>query len=138
MEDQIYLAKSIAYAAHDGQTRWDKTVPYITHPEAIAKALTDKGHDTVVVASAWLHDTIEDTSLTAKDLLAGGISSEIVETVSILTKIKGVSYLDYILSVKAHLFARAVKTEDIRHNMSDLKPGSMYQKYELALYILNN
>lgn len=144
MDDQIFLAKAIAWAAHEGQTRWnvygmpDETVPYITHPEAIAKALTDKGHSTLVIASAWLHDVIEDTSLTSKDLLAGGINPDIVETVSILTKIKGLSYLDYIIKVKTHPFACVVKMEDIRHNMSDLDMGTLYQKYELALYILNN
>jgi (p)ppGpp synthase/HD superfamily hydrolase len=51
--------------------------------------------------------------------------------------IKGAeTYLTYIQRVKANGFARLVKVFDIKHNMSDLKPGAMRDKYELAKYIL--
>lgn len=137
MTEQTELAASIATKAHKGQTRWDKTIPYITHPQAVARALIQTGYrDEDYVAAAWLHDVIEDTDVTAQDLRDQGVDPGIVDAVVILSKTPNVSYLDYILTVGGHWIARVVKMEDIRHNMSDLKNGSMKQKYELALYIL--
>ncbi len=136
MTEQTDLAARIATEAHEGQTRWDKETPYISHPAAIARVLIKDGYGEEHVATAWLHDVLEDTSLCSADLLNMGVSSYIVDAVLTLTKRKEESYLDYILNVSGHPVAREVKMADIRHNMSDLKPGSMYQKYELALYIL--
>lgn len=138
MTEQTDLAARIATEAHKGQTRWDKTIPYITHPQAVARSLIEEGYGELYVAAAWLHDVLEDTSVTKKDLLDQGVDFEVVTAVWALTKTDEMSYLDYILMVGAHDIARVVKMADLRHNMSDLKKGSMLQKYELALYILNN
>ena len=48
------------------------------------------------------------------------------------------SYLDFILAAKSNSLAKIVKKADLTHNLSDLTKGSMKQKYELALYILDN
>lgn len=138
MTEQTDLAARIATEAHEGQTRWDKETPYISHPAAVARALIKDGYGEEYVATAWLHDVIEDTEVTAKDLLEKGIDHYIVDAVLTLTKRKGESYLDYILNVKGQPVAREVKMADIRHNMSDLKPGSMRDKYSLALYLLED
>lgn len=137
MTEQTDLAAQIATKAHKGQTRWDETIPYITHPQAVARALIEEdkwGEE--YIAAAWLHDVIEDTDVTEKDLVAQGIDPWTIAAVMVLTKTDDVSYLDYILAVSGNNIARIVKMADIRHNMSDLKNGSMKQKYELALYIL--
>jgi len=131
------LATKIATEAHAGQTRWDKETPYITHPAAIARAIIQAGFDEDYVAIAWLHDVLEDTKVTAVDLVRMGIPKYLVESIEVISKREGQSYLDYILDVQADEKARVVKMFDIRHNMSDLKHGSMRQKYELALYILS-
>lgn len=138
MTELTYLAAQIATDAHEGQTRWDGETPYISHPAAVAQALIADGYDEDFVAVAWLHDVIEDTKLTARDLIDKGIPPYIVSAVETLTKKKGESYLDYILQVSADVLAREVKMADIRHNMScfDKKSGSLYAKYELALHIL--
>lgn len=132
------LAAKIAKDAHKGQTRWDGKTPYISHPAAVAKALIDQGRDEDFVATAWLHDVLEDTHLTPGDLIDMGVSQFVVSAVLTLTKKPDQSYLDYILDVAHDVIARDVKIEDIRHNMSCFgkKRGSLYQKYELALYIL--
>jgi len=132
------LAAAIATEAHKGQTRWDKRTPYISHPAAVARAMIQDNWSEDYVAVAWLHDVIEDTSVTAEQLLAAGIPGDIVQSVETISKKDGQSYLDYILDVRHDNLAREVKIEDIRHNMSDLKKGSMRQKYELAIYILEN
>lgn len=137
MTEQTDLAARIATKAHEGQTRWDKTTPYITHPQAVARALIEEGYwDEEYVAAAWLHDVIEDTDVTENYLVAKGVNPWTVQAVMVLTKTDDVNYLDYILAVGGNDIARIVKIADIRHNMSDLKNGSMKQKYELAIYIL--
>tara|TARA_R110000824_G_scaffold304530_4_gene492347 strand:+ start:449 stop:868 length:420 start_codon:yes stop_codon:yes gene_type:complete len=132
------LAAQIATDAHKGQTRWDKRTPYISHPAAIARAMIQDKWSEDYIAVAWLHDVIEDTSVTAEQLLAAGIPADIVQSVETISKKDGQSYLEYILDVRQDDLAREVKIEDITHNMSDLKKGSMRQKYELAIYILEN
>ena len=64
------LDKVICYAveAHSGATRKGGNTPYIVHPleaAAIAATLTD---DREIVAAAVLHDTVEDTDTTDRDI----------------------------------------------------------------------
>ena len=130
------LAAKIATEAHQGQTRWDKKTPYISHPAAIARALIKQGYGEDYVIVAWLHDVIEDTNYTAEMLVAAGIPEYLVDSVKVISKKDNQKYLDYILDVQADEIARVVKIADITHNLSDLRPGSMRQKYELAIHIL--
>lgn len=138
MTEQTDLAARIATKAHKGQTRWDKKVPYITHPQAVARSIIEADiYNEEHVAAAWLHDVLEDTDVTAQDLVGQGVDRCVVDAVIALTKREGVeNYVDYILRVAANDVARVVKMYDLKHNMSDLKSGSMKQKYELAFYIL--
>jgi len=132
------LAADIATQAHKGQTRWDKKTPYISHPAAIARALIQQGYGEDYVVVAWLHDVLEDTHVTDEQLIAGGIPERLVDAVKAISKKDNQRYLDYILEVKDDEIARVVKIADITHNLSDLRPGSMRQKYELAIYILED
>ncbi len=58
--------KAIEFAAlaHDGQTRKSTSVPYVSHPYAVAAILNNEGCDEHVVIAGLLHDTVEDTSVT--------------------------------------------------------------------------
>ncbi len=147
MNDQIQLARMIATKAHDGQYRWDGKTPYIAHPGSVAKAVwkawnwrgPDDSSGMVVVATAWLHDVVEDTPITLADLRTAGVCEAVIAAVDAITKRDDEGYLDYLLRVKQNNYALAVKIEDIKNNMSDLdrkKKKSMYEKYTLALYIL--
>lgn len=140
MKDLVKLAQSIATKAHEGQTRWDKKTPYITHPAAVAKACKDLSQNEYAQAVAWLHDVVEDTDYDVHDLLEAGIPGLVVSAVDAITKRDGESYLSYILRVRDNELARLVKIQDIKHNMScwpqHKKKNSMWQKYELAVYIL--
>ncbi len=138
MTEQTDLAARIATEAHEGQTRWDKETPYISHPAAVARKLIKDGYSEDFVATAWLHDVLEDTDVTERHLLEQGVDPYIVSAVVVLTKLEGMSYLNYILKISTHPIAREVKMADIRHNMSCFisSKGSLYHKYELALYIL--
>lgn len=105
------LAQSIATVAHEGQT--DKNgAPYIEHPAAVASFVTTNEEKAV----AWLHDVIEDTAITADDLLEMGFPQRIVDAVVLLTRTKEVSSEDYYLAIRKNPLARTVKLADIKHN----------------------
>jgi (p)ppGpp synthase/HD superfamily hydrolase len=133
------LAFEIAKAAHAGQT--DKAgLDYILHPQQVAAMVTTDEEKAV----ALLHDIIEDTEVTANDLLAKGLPDNIVEAVEALTKKSGQSYSDYLANVKKNGLATTVKLADLKHN-SDLgrlekvtkKDRDRAEKYRKAIAYLS-
>lgn len=99
----------------------------------------------VIEALAWIHDVVEDnpnfTPLRVKNILRSeGIKDYVIdvllEGLLSITKPKDLSYLLYIIMVRNNAPATFVKLADIQHNLSDLKPGSLRDKYELARYVL--
>ena len=86
--------------------------PYITHPLYVADHV--KGNQERIVAI--LHDTIEDGGITI-DYLKKFFTDDICDAVDVLTRKKGVPYLDYIKLVKKNKLAKAVKIVDLEHNM---------------------
>lgn len=138
--DQHYvsLAQSIATKAHAGQV--DKAGnPYITHPATVAASV----QGSKAKAVAWLHDVVEDTSVTFADLEAAGFDDEILAALRLLTHDKNVPYMDYVAKVKTNELARTVKLADLAHN-SDLsrlpevtdEDLKRVQKYQQAITLL--
>ena len=114
MKKQIEIAYKIAKNAHKGQI--DRAgVDYIKHPETVASFVTTDEEKIV----AYLHDVIEDTNVTLKELKTYGFSEAILEAIDIITKKKGQTYQNYLELVKTNELARIVKLADLRHN-SDL------------------
>jgi guanosine-3',5'-bis(diphosphate) 3'-pyrophosphohydrolase len=73
--DLVLITKAVNYAAakHRGQSRKDEeSTPYINHPISVANLLANEGGitDIYVIATALLHDTIEDTDATAEEIEA--------------------------------------------------------------------
>jgi guanosine-3',5'-bis(diphosphate) 3'-pyrophosphohydrolase len=76
MSNQMLLSQYIdailfATKKHQGQTRKDRNhSPYITHPIAVVLVIVEIGKITEpnIIISAILHDTIEDTNTTPKEL----------------------------------------------------------------------
>lgn len=152
--DRIELARAIATKAHAGQKRRDGK-DYITHPTAVADLLTNDFYNFIlkndpakgscfsaaphVIAAAFLHDVVEDTSVTLEDLRSAGVSEMTIEIVDICTKRAGETYFDFIMRINEtrHTGAKAVKLADLRHNMSDLKEGTLKDKYRFAEYQLS-
>jgi (p)ppGpp synthase/HD superfamily hydrolase len=126
----IDRAYQVAYWAHKGQFRRDGVTPYIRHPEDVAKRVAG---DPIATAVAWLHDVLEDSSFTLKDLLERGISPEVVDTVCILTHDRAVKYEDYIAIIARHPIARKVKIADILSNLNDKPTDKQIEKYARAL-----
>ncbi|WP_336770678.1 HD domain-containing protein [Bacillus bombysepticus] len=111
LPDYIKIAYEIAQKAHAGQV--DKAgMDYIKHPEAVASFVNTNEEK----ATAYLHDVLEDTELTANDLLSAGIPHNVVEGVQVLTKEKYTPYFEYLCRVKENSLARTVKLADLKHN----------------------
>lgn len=132
MKSQIEIAKAIAYMAHRGQTRRDGITPYFNHVEAVAKMVSL--YNEYIVAAAYLHDVLEDTSLTVHDLSAMGIANSVIGAVVTLTKTKDEKYEDYIKRVADHHWTKIVKIADIQHNLSD-NPSN--RKREIYIHTLD-
>ena len=133
------LAFEIAKAAHAGQT--DKAgLDYILHPLQVAAEMTTDEEKAV----ALLHDIIEDTDVTANELLAKGLPDNVVEAVKALTKKHNQNYAAYLAGVKKNRLATAVKLADLKHN-SDLsrlekitqKDRERAEKYRKAIEYLS-
>lgn len=105
-------ALALAARAHRGQ-RDKGGHPYIGHPLRVAA----RCHSPEARVAALLHDTLEDTPLTAATLAEEGIPPGIVDTVCTLTRKPGEDYGDYIHRIAANPLAVEVKIADLEDNM---------------------
>ena len=125
----------IAASAHAGQYRRDGKTPYVKHPVAVADRVAKYGHEYVCVA--YLHDVIEDSSVTYEVIVTGkGIPENIVKAVEILTKGEGQNYDEYLYYVKSNELAKRVKIVDILSNLADDPTDKQIVKYAKALTYL--
>ena len=107
----VKAALKLCFQAHDGQL--DRSgIPYVHHPLHLAEQMDTE--DEIVVA--LLHDVMEDTSFTAEDLRAIGVSDTAMEALLQLTHDDAVPYMDYVRNLKDNPLARKVKLADLRHN----------------------
>ncbi len=135
------VAETVARIAHAGQTRMDGIEPYVNHPLRVAEALAARpgGATYGLYAAAVLHDVLEDTTVTAADLVAAGIPEDVVRVVVIVTRIEGETYWDYIDRVldSGNADAIALKVADTTDNLGDLPDGhGLERRYVKALKIL--
>ena len=87
--DMTLIDRAVEYAQnkHKEQKRKDGS-PYIIHPLAVAKIVTEMGLDVDAVLGALLHDCIEDTDASHEEIekLFGQTVAELVEGVTKLTR----------------------------------------------------
>ena len=138
-QSMVDLALSIARQAHEGQL--DKVgVDYIEHPIYVASQVDTEEEKAV----ALLHDVLEDSPVSAEELLQAGLPETVVTAVQVLTKKKEQDYQTYLETVKKNPLARVVKLADLKHN-SDLsrlssiteKDRERLKKYKKAIDFLN-
>ncbi len=134
-------AMQLAYEAHAGQT--DKSgVPYIFHPYHLAEQMSDE----IAVCVALLHDVLEDTPVTVREL-EREFPPAVTEAVRLLTYDREMDYFDYIRSLAVCPVARQVKLADLRHNQDQTRLEGCMQvseeqrekwriKYQRALELL--
>ena len=123
------VLKAVQFATwkHRDQKRKDvKASPYINHPVALAELLWTEGgvRDAVVIASALLHDTLEDTETSPAEL-KGAFGAQIAAVVEEVTDVKWLASksrkrLQVARASRASLRAKQVKLADKICNLRDI------------------
>ncbi len=122
-------AYGVAAQAHGQQTR-ENGDPYITHPLAVADILAGYRLDTATIATALLHDVIEDTPVKLPDLERqfGPAIGGLVDGVTKLTRLElqsdrtkqAENFRKLVLAMSKDIRVLLVKLADRLHNMRTL------------------
>src|SRR5438067_653034 len=126
--DESILNRAYVFAmqAHGPQRRASGD-PYFSHPLEVAGILTDLKLDTATIATALLHDTVEDTSATLEDIEAN-FGPEIASLVAGVTKLSKLelfsertkqaeNFRKLMLAMSNDIRVLLVKLADRLHNM---------------------
>lgn len=137
----ITKAFNLAKEAHEGQLR-KSGEPYIIHPVAVAKILSELNMDSQTICAGLLHDVIEDTKYTYDDIkeMFGENIADIVEGV---TKIKNLNYKKadeaqaenirkMVLAMSKDIRVVIVKLADRLHNLRTLEYMTDEKRYRIA------
>jgi GTP pyrophosphokinase len=127
--DLVQRAYDLAEQAHRDQKR-DNGEPYIIHPLAVADILAGYGLDEASIATALLHDVIEDTG-TSRAALVRGFGAEIAGLVDGVTKLtrlelqsdrtkQAENFGKLVLAMSKDIRVLLVKLADRLHNMRTL------------------
>ena len=129
--DVLKTATKIAYLAHKGQFRkyGHSNDCYILHPMRVMGLvlMADPDHATEdVLAAAILHDVMEDSAMTAKDMLEAGIPQGTVDIVAQLTRkkdkrLRSVRFNEMLNGIKyASRKVKIIKLADRADNLGDI------------------
>lgn len=121
------LDKAIALAATAFTGKFDKGGnPYILHLLHVMNAVSSYGEDVMIIGV--LHDLLEDTDYTAKELYDMGFNHRIVVGIEAMTHPRGEPYDDYIRRVATNPDSRKVKLEDLKHNSDITRMKGLREK----------
>ena len=128
--ESLNKAYNFALEAHHNQKR-EEGVPYIIHPVAVAKILTELKLDSATITTGLLHDTIEDTNVTY-ETVKKEFGEEVANLVEGVTKIsaledkassvsKAENFRKLILATSKDIRVLLVKLADRLHNMRTIQ-----------------
>jgi (p)ppGpp synthase/HD superfamily hydrolase len=135
------LNKAIEIAAKGHRGQYDKAgKPYILHPLRVMVSLETEEE----MICAVLHDILEDTEITANDLLEEGFDQKIIDAILSVTKRDDdKDYFDFVMRAKSNPIGRKVKIADLNDNLNiaripnpTTEDFDRIQKYRKALHIL--
>ena len=113
MKNKLEQSIEIALNAHAGLT--DKAgAPYILHSLRVMFKMQNE----LEMITAVLHDAVEDSLLTIKDLESYNLPHESIAALSDLTKTDEMNYEQYIDNLKKNPLALKVKIADLEDNMN--------------------
>ncbi|MGB3721341.1 MAG: bifunctional (p)ppGpp synthetase/guanosine-3',5'-bis(diphosphate) 3'-pyrophosphohydrolase [Pacificimonas sp.] len=128
-EDLINRAYVFSLQAHGSQKRASGD-PYFSHPVEVAGILTDLKLDDETIATAILHDTVEDTVATPEQIeeLFGGNVARLVDGVTKLSRIEAQTDNEraaenlrkFLIAMSGDIRVLLVKLADRLHNMRTL------------------
>jgi len=126
--DLVCRAYTYASKAHAGHTRYSGE-PYMTHLSAVAYKLASMGMGPKTISAGLLHDTVEDTEVTAEDI-AREFGDEILFLVEGVTKLSSVRYRGtdrhneslrkLFVATSQDIRVLIIKLNDRLHNMETL------------------
>ncbi len=129
-EDTLNRAYVFAMKAHGSQIRASGD-PYFSHPLEVAGILSEFKVDSASIITALLHDTIEDTETTLKEIKKhfGKEIARLVDGVTKLTRIEFQSdqakqaenFRKFVLAMSEDIRVLLVKLADRLHNMRTLQ-----------------
>ena len=127
--EEVYRAYLVGARAHEGQSRVSGE-PYISHPVAVARILSQMRMDANCIIAAILHDVIEDTPTLKENLVDefGEEVAELVDGVSKLTQIdfrsraeaQADNFRKMMLAMVKDIRVIIIKLADRLHNMRTL------------------
>ncbi|MBK6619011.1 MAG: bifunctional (p)ppGpp synthetase/guanosine-3',5'-bis(diphosphate) 3'-pyrophosphohydrolase [Nitrosomonas sp.] len=131
-DDMALLRNAYLFSqsAHSGQFR-KSGEPYISHPVAVARILSELRLDAVTLSAALLHDVVEDTGIAKEEISErfGAPVAELVDGVSKLEKIEFGTQADMqaenfrkmLLAMAQDVRVILIKLADRLHNMRTLE-----------------
>ena len=139
--DLIRRAYAYGERMHEGQFRRSGE-PYFTHPVEVAAILTEQRLDDATIITALLHDTIEDTKSTYKEV-AQTFSEEVAELVDGVTKLTNLqlsssetkqaeNFRKLFMAMSKDLRVLLVKLADRLHNMRTIRAMSPEKQVQKA------
>jgi len=147
--EKLSKAYTFALKAHKNQKR-DSGDPYLIHPVAVADILSDLKLDSATIATGLLHDTIEDTKITYKNVEKefGKEVADLVDGVTKISELEGKiiensnaeNIRKLILATSKDIRVLLVKLADRLHNMrtldsiSDLSKRKRIAKETMEIY----
>jgi len=142
-KDKSLIEKAYLYAqkAHEGQKR-NSGEPYFIHVFETAKTLASYHMDIKTIIAGMLHDVLEDTETTEKELTKE-FGKEVVTLVNGVTKLGKVKYRGqerhveslrkFFLAVSEDIRILIVKLADRLHNIKTLKYVKPEKQKRIAL-----
>ncbi len=128
-EDLLNRAYVFSMQAHGAQTRASGD-PYFSHPLEVAGILTDMKMDSTTIATALLHDTVEDTLASLEDIQKqfGPSVARLVDGVTKLSRIElqtdqakqAENFRKLVVAMSEDIRVLLVKLADRLHNMRTL------------------
>jgi GTP diphosphokinase / guanosine-3',5'-bis(diphosphate) 3'-diphosphatase len=140
-ENLVFKAYEFAWEAHKNNIRASGE-PFFDHPYSVAMILANEiPLDDISIASALLHDVVEDTDFELKDIKAE-FGDKVAEIVDGVTKIKDIphniekstieGYRKLLLSMVNDIRVILIKFADRLHNMRTLEYLSPEKQFRMA------
>ena len=140
-KSDLKKAFNFCYTAHNGQFRRTGD-PYVSHPIAVAEICADWQLDSEALIAALLHDTVEDTNTSLKQISNqfGGVVTELVDGLSKIDRLvfnnyeeaAAANFRKMLLATAADVRVILIKLADRLHNMRTLDALSKNQKKRIA------